>query len=71
MLSTLAILSIVVGSIIAAGILLYLLWPTISPMLRKPASVPLTARLARGSDQGSTTGAHDVRSELPPLFAPV
>ena len=70
MLSTLAIMFIVVGSIISAGILLYLLWPTISPMLRKPAEVPLTARLARGSDQGPTTGAH-AAPELPPLFAPV
>ena len=71
MLSTLAIMLIVVGSIISAGILRNLLWPTIAPMLRKPASVPLTARLARGSDPvPSTTGAQ-AAPELPPLFAPV
>ncbi len=67
MLSTLAITLIVIGSIVAVGILIYLLWPTISPMLRKPAKVPLTAGLARGSDNTSAQAG----GELPPLFAPV
>ena len=69
-LSTLAIALIVVGSIVGVGILIYLLWPTIAPMLRQPASVPLTASLARGSGPASTAAAQ-AGAELPPLFAPV
>ena len=69
-LSTLAIVLIVVGSIVAVGVLIYLLWPTIAPMLRQPASVPLTAGLARGSGPASTAAAQ-AGAELPPLFAPV
>ena len=68
MLSTLEIALIVVGSIVFAAILLFLLWPSISPMLRRSAKVPLTASLARGSDGGTSAKASP---ELPPLFAPV
>ena len=72
MLSTLEIALIVVGSIVTSAILLLLLWPSISPSLRKSAKVPLTASLARGSDGIFTEAKVSLGIvELPPLFAPV
>ena len=70
-LSTLAIVLIVVGVIIVVGVLIYLLWPMIAPALRQPASVPLTAGLARGSGPVARTGAQQPGNELPPLFAAI
>jgi hypothetical protein len=66
--SAIEIALIAVGSIVTTAILLFVLWPSISPMLRKPAKVPLTASLARGSDGGTSAKASP---EMPPLFAPV
>ena len=66
-LSTLAIVLIVVGVIIALGVALYLAWPSIAPLLNSRSS-DMTAGLV--STKG-TTAARLGGTELPPLFAPL
>ena len=63
--STLAIVLIVVGVIVALGVALYLAWPMISPHLKQSSA--LRARLTtRGTTASKAGGA-----ELPPLFSPI
>jgi len=60
----------VVGGILLLGALIYLLWPSIVPMLRRPSSVPPpSASVARGSGPASTNTKARAGGELPPLFA--
>ena len=67
-LSTLTIVLIVVGIIVAVGAVLFLAWPSIAPLLR-PSSSELAASLA--STQGTTGTRLGGATELPPLFSPL
>ena len=63
--STLAIVLIVVGVIIALGVALYLAWPMIFPHLKQSST--LQTRLTRGTTATKAGGG----AELPPLFSPI
>ena len=67
-LSTLTIVLIVVGIIVAVGAVLFLAWPSIAPLLR-PSSSELAAGLA--PTRGTTGAKLGGTTELPPLFSPL
>lgn len=67
-LSTLTVVLIVTGVIIAIGAVLYLTWPSIAPLLR-PSPPELATSLA--PTRGTTGAKLGGTTELPPLFSPL
>jgi len=65
----LGIVLAVVGGILLLGALIYLLWPSVAPMLRRSSSVPPSASVARGSGPAFTNTKVQAGGELPPIFA--
>ena len=67
-LSTLTVVLIVAGVIIAIGAVLYLTWPSIAPLMRPPPTGLATSLAPTKGTTGAKLGG---ATELPPLFSPL
>lgn len=67
-LSTLTVVLIVAGVIIAIGAVLYLTWPSIAPLMRPP---PTGLSTSFAPTKGTTGAKLGGTTELPPLFSPL
>ena len=63
--STVAIVFIVLGAVLAVGVVLYLAWPSIFP----PSSAAKSMGMSLANTKG--TAAKPGATELPPLFSPI